>query len=392
MKGLVLEGGGAKGAFHCGAVKALYDYGYKFNGVAGTSIGAINGAMIVQDSGYETMYNVWNHITVNEISNFDNNQFEKLFKKEYSRETIKYWSKQLLDTIKNVGIPADKILNFLKTVIDEDKIRKSEMDYAIVTYCLSDFMPLELFKEDIPMGELHNFIFASAYYPAFKLQKTNGKFYIDGGIYNNLPLNVLSKKREYSEIFAIRTMSKMPYKNITSENTKINYICPSEDLGNTLTLYNKSILNNIKLGYYDALRFIKGYSGNKYYINGNANFYNKIFKMLSDTELEIVSNIYKLPQKNFFECFKNKIIKSNKWNLLNHNDFTLWFLETFAKFYGIEKFNVYTPKEFLKLILYKTQNINYQSTLHLTKKNSDFHKDLNLLKILIPKINEVLNG
>ena len=43
MRGLVLEGGGAKGSFHIGVLKALFESGYTFDGVAGTSIGAING-------------------------------------------------------------------------------------------------------------------------------------------------------------------------------------------------------------------------------------------------------------------------------------------------------------------------------------------------------------
>ena len=44
MKGLVLEGGGTKGAYQIGAYKALRDLGIEFQGVAGTSIGALNGA------------------------------------------------------------------------------------------------------------------------------------------------------------------------------------------------------------------------------------------------------------------------------------------------------------------------------------------------------------
>ena len=33
MRGLALEGGGAKGAYHLGALKALYEAGYAFDGV-----------------------------------------------------------------------------------------------------------------------------------------------------------------------------------------------------------------------------------------------------------------------------------------------------------------------------------------------------------------------
>ena len=43
---LVLQGGGALGAFECGAVRALHEHGVRPDIVAGVSIGAINGAII----------------------------------------------------------------------------------------------------------------------------------------------------------------------------------------------------------------------------------------------------------------------------------------------------------------------------------------------------------
>jgi len=44
--GLALEGGGARGAYQIGAWKALKEAGVKINAVAGTSVGALNGALI----------------------------------------------------------------------------------------------------------------------------------------------------------------------------------------------------------------------------------------------------------------------------------------------------------------------------------------------------------
>src|SRR3954465_2273182 len=43
---LVLQGGGSLGAYECGVYKALYKRGIKFNVLAGSSIGAINTAII----------------------------------------------------------------------------------------------------------------------------------------------------------------------------------------------------------------------------------------------------------------------------------------------------------------------------------------------------------
>ncbi len=45
MYGLVLEGGGAKGAYHIGAYKAILEEGIEIGGVAGTSVGALNGGL-----------------------------------------------------------------------------------------------------------------------------------------------------------------------------------------------------------------------------------------------------------------------------------------------------------------------------------------------------------
>lgn len=44
---LVLQGGGSLGAYECGVYKALHKNGIKFDIIAGTSIGAVNAAIIV---------------------------------------------------------------------------------------------------------------------------------------------------------------------------------------------------------------------------------------------------------------------------------------------------------------------------------------------------------
>jgi NTE family protein len=46
--GIILEGGGARGAYQVGVWKALRKLGIDYCGVAGTSVGALNGAMMVR--------------------------------------------------------------------------------------------------------------------------------------------------------------------------------------------------------------------------------------------------------------------------------------------------------------------------------------------------------
>ena len=56
--GLVLEGGGVKGAYELGALIALKEHGYTFSAVTGTSIGALNGAVVVSQ-GIEKLAEYW---------------------------------------------------------------------------------------------------------------------------------------------------------------------------------------------------------------------------------------------------------------------------------------------------------------------------------------------
>ena len=44
--GLVFDGGGARGAYQIGAWRALSEAGVKVSAVAGTSVGALNGALV----------------------------------------------------------------------------------------------------------------------------------------------------------------------------------------------------------------------------------------------------------------------------------------------------------------------------------------------------------
>ena len=70
MYGLVLEGGGAKGAYHVGAYKALKELNIEIGGIAGTSIGAINGAMMVQDD-YDLLERIWFNVNSHELFDID---------------------------------------------------------------------------------------------------------------------------------------------------------------------------------------------------------------------------------------------------------------------------------------------------------------------------------
>ena len=68
--GLVLEGGGAKGAYQIGAWKALKEAGVELKGIAGTSVGALNGALICMGD-LEKAERLWENISYSKIMSVD---------------------------------------------------------------------------------------------------------------------------------------------------------------------------------------------------------------------------------------------------------------------------------------------------------------------------------
>jgi NTE family protein len=64
---LVLSGGGAKGAFQCGAEKYAREVkGYKWDIIAGVSVGALNGCMLAMEK-YDRLFEVWNTISNEQV-------------------------------------------------------------------------------------------------------------------------------------------------------------------------------------------------------------------------------------------------------------------------------------------------------------------------------------
>ena len=73
--GLVLSGGGAKGSYEIGVWKALKDMGIPIVAITGTSIGALNGAMLVQ--GDDVLCELaWTNFSVEEIIDINNEKWE----------------------------------------------------------------------------------------------------------------------------------------------------------------------------------------------------------------------------------------------------------------------------------------------------------------------------
>ncbi len=60
--GLVLAGGGARGAFQAGIIDYLFGRGFRFDRIAGTSVGGLNGILVAQDR-VQAMLPLWRRVS-----------------------------------------------------------------------------------------------------------------------------------------------------------------------------------------------------------------------------------------------------------------------------------------------------------------------------------------
>lgn len=352
MLGLALEGGGAKGAFHMGAFKAFLDEGYQFDGIAGTSIGAFNGAIIAQGD-FELGYKLWEDMDSSLLFDIEKIQMQKILNRKVDKETIAYISLKIKDIIDSKGLDTSKIRTLLDNIINEDKLRESKMDLAIVTVSVPDLKPLELYKENIPYGKMVDYLMASANFPVFKIEPIDGKFYIDGAFYDNCPINLLVRKG-YKEIIAIRTLGVGMSRKIEDENIKVTNIIPSENLGRTLNFDNNHIQTNLKMGYCDAMRVIKKLKGVTYYIfpEDEKLFFKRVYSIPQDLiykigEIMLLSNME--PRRMLFEKifpFLNEHLKIPINS--TYQDTIIGLLELIAEDRDIERYKVRSFNNFVE--------------------------------------------
>lgn len=322
MRGVALEGGGARGAYHAGALKALKDKGIEIDGYVGTSIGSINAAFACAGD-YSKLIKLWKTVNNNKLFGMDDKVIKALANKQISKEVIGTTLKTSFKLLKNAGIDTSKFKKILEANIDETKIRKSVKDFGLVTYNISDFKPEEVFKDDIPKGKIVEYLVASSYLPFFKSEKIiDNKYYLDGGIYDNLPINMLLRKG-YNEIYAIRTNAVGRLKKNNVENQKIVYISPRRKLGSIMVFSPDKSKRNLKLGYLDTIRVLDKLDGYDYYIkNKDVKYYEGISKYISSYEFSKLERVFKTKNKKII------VIKV---------------LEKVCREYFIDEFKVYNP-------------------------------------------------
>ena len=357
MRALVLSGGGAKGSYQIGAYKALKKLHINFDIVCGTSVGALNAGFIVQNK-IRSAESVWKNMSFKVVFGSDSKSPTKL------KEIYMMYAKNF---IKNGGSSTDGLRELIEEHLDVKKFYNSKMNFGLITYDVDKSKPIVLTKKDIPKDKLIDFLIASsACYPAIKPIEIDNEKYVDGGYYDNLPID-LAKSMGANEIVAIDLKAPGFVKSKINKK-EITYIKPSNKLSNFLDFNKKQSIRNMRYGYLDTLKAYNKLEGKTYYFKPDSISNN--IKLYKDTYLYIVSKIFdinKIPSN-----IKN-IVKTidNKFDL----DYTLMLeiLEYIGSVYNIDNTIIYSNKSFNKKIIkiLKIKRDNYKYTTRISKSDID---------------------
>ncbi|MDI9471736.1 MAG: patatin-like phospholipase family protein [Tissierellia bacterium] len=260
--GVVLEGGGTKGAYHAGALLALQEAGIRISAITGTSIGAINGAAFISGK-LDQMIEIYDDFDPEEVF-FGSKEVAAAFSFNTLRDIeFSTITAALSAVLRNRGVDISPLLHLLESNIDENVVRHSPIDFGLVSFNLSQMKVIEVFKEEIPEGKLIEYILASAALPGFILPSETK--YLDGGVYKQVPLDLLLEKGPFDVIYVVRTRRDY-WTNLEREGERIEVIVPSRSMGTVLQSGHEHVRENLMMGYYDALRLLRGYQGKLYCI------------------------------------------------------------------------------------------------------------------------------
>lgn len=297
--GVVLAGGGAKGAYEVGFIRALSEFGIEPDVIAGTSIGALNGCLYAslkntQDT-YKILKKVWNRLKKESPLKID--KLDSALHLTDLLLLIKNGGSLSSTALspKNKGIfQTNPVLEILQKNTSIQGIKKGLPFYISMSEAndtledvlhlmdLNRFLNLTKVKthylkvQEIKDENIYKCILASAALPfLFDAQEIDGKMYRDGCLgvnYDssaNAPVLPLIQQEKCNLIFVCHLDDKVSFVEQYGEfeNTKIIEVTPRKDTFTSaldpLRFNQEKIDFWMKRGYQDSKKVLKAFREGK---------------------------------------------------------------------------------------------------------------------------------
>ena len=217
---LVLQGGGALGAYQVGVYQALHEAGVEPDWIIGTSIGAINASLIAGNAPEDRMSKLrefWSRMEQRNVWNLAPawtglpgtfsywSTILRGIPGFFEANPSAFWGASLPLGSEHAGFYSTAPLRrTLSELVDFDRINRSGMRLTVGAASVRTSMMRYFDSKEMPLAVDH--IMASgALPPAFPAVRIDGELYWDGGILSNTPTEVVfdDDPRRNSLIFAV---------------------------------------------------------------------------------------------------------------------------------------------------------------------------------------------
>lgn len=400
---LVLSGGGSKGAYEAGVYKALRKLHIKIDIVTGTSIGAVNGMMIVQKSYYK-IRKFWRSVSFSKIYK------EEEFPKIKNLKLSKVYAQYAKAFINGGGLDISKMAKMFDEYYNPRKFFNSDIDFGVVTYNMTKRKPVIKKKNNLTPKTVKDYVIASAScYPAFQPYKIGSDLYIDGGYHDNLPIN-LAAELGATKIIAVDLRAIGLKKKVVDSSIDITTIAPKNKIASFLIFEKNYAKEAVKFGYNDTMKIFKKLDGNiftfkKYNLIKNYNKYNELYEenlniIIDGIKNQIIAKILTIP------VIKETIERQIEYKHFNE------IVELSGRLFAFSECNIYSITSYNKGLINSLDNTEPMDINVIKEKakkgkinkildskkivkyfyNSIMSKDKSMLKYIIIFKNEFLSA
>ncbi|MDR0921718.1 MAG: patatin-like phospholipase family protein [Lactobacillales bacterium] len=250
--GIAFGGGGARGAYEIGVWQAFEEAGWDFPVIAGTSIGAATGGLMIA-SDVKQATAMWEEIETSQILDFqqaDNTSEQSML------DMITQIGAMAVASIQNVGISSAPIRGLIEKYYDFDKFATTDKKFIVVVTEIPSMTEHDVEVKSKPRAEWSDWLIASgSFFPAMAATPMNGVYYIDGGYRNNIPVDQVVLNGANAVVSVDVKGPGITKKFDFPKDVALWEIQSPWNLGTVLIFDGNRSTQNIHLGYLETKRY-----------------------------------------------------------------------------------------------------------------------------------------
>lgn len=284
-KALVLAGGGAKGAYEAGFIKAIHESNkMDFQIVTGTSIGALNACLLAQKD-IDVLLHLWENLDEKDVFTGGlpdfNGDFEHML--DQSHLALSFFK----NYVKEKGADITPLKLLIRNLLNEEILLKSSIDFGLCTVRFPSLEPLYITKEEMSRQYIYDYLLATAScFPIFPIHHFNNQSFIDGGYYDNVPID-LAFEMGAQEILVIDLTYPVKHPHYL-HLPNVQYTYPQTELNSFMDFSKSSLERSMRLGYLQGQKAMGQYVGNRYtFLPFETSLFEVVYQKTLDVERKI---------------------------------------------------------------------------------------------------------